>query len=148
MVTLHFDMDGTLANFYGVEGWLDYLINEDTTPYEVAEPLLRMCSLAKRLNNLQRMGYRLSIISWLSKSGTEEYNQAVTQVKLEWLRKHLPSVHWDEIHIVEYGTPKEQFCHDVWDVLFDDEERNLANWTGKAFNATELAEVLKKGWFF
>ena len=30
--TIYFDMDGTLANFYGVENWLDYLENEDTTP--------------------------------------------------------------------------------------------------------------------
>jgi phosphoserine phosphatase len=39
---LVFDMDGTIANFYGVKGWLDYLINEDTTPYEIAEPLYDM----------------------------------------------------------------------------------------------------------
>ena len=37
--TIYFDMDGTLANFYGVENWLDYLENEDTTPYEIAKPL-------------------------------------------------------------------------------------------------------------
>jgi hypothetical protein len=33
--TLVFDMDGTIADFYGVTGWLDYLKAEDTTPYEV-----------------------------------------------------------------------------------------------------------------
>lgn len=27
-----FDMDGTIANLYGVENWLDYLINKDTYP--------------------------------------------------------------------------------------------------------------------
>ena len=37
--TIYFDMDGTLANFYGVENWLDYLENEDTTPYAIARPL-------------------------------------------------------------------------------------------------------------
>lgn len=24
-----FDMDGTIADFYGVENWLDYLLDED-----------------------------------------------------------------------------------------------------------------------
>lgn len=71
-ITINFDMDGTIADLYGVENWLEYLINEDTTPYAVAEPLLRLSALARRLNNLQRMGYELAIISWLSKSGSDE----------------------------------------------------------------------------
>ena len=32
--TIVFDMDGTIADFYGVDGWLDYLKAENTTPYE------------------------------------------------------------------------------------------------------------------
>jgi phosphoglycolate phosphatase-like HAD superfamily hydrolase len=40
--TIVFDMDGTIANFYGVANWLEYLQNEDTTPYEVAAPLYDM----------------------------------------------------------------------------------------------------------
>ena len=29
-ITINFDMDGTIADFYGVENWLDYLMEEDT----------------------------------------------------------------------------------------------------------------------
>ena len=90
-ITINFDMDGTIADLYGVENWLDYLIAEDTTPYAEAEPLLRLCSLARVLNRLQRNGYELAVISWLSKSGSEAYNEAVTAVKLNWLKKHLPN---------------------------------------------------------
>ena len=143
-ITINFDMDGTLANFYGVENWLAYLEAEDTTPYEVAEPLLRLCSLAKRLNNLQKQGYELAIISWLSKSGSEAYNEAVTAVKMAWLKKHLPSVAWDRITIVPYGTPKENFCSTPLDILFDDEERNRNNWTGRAFDVENIMEILKE----
>ena len=142
-ITINFDMDGTLANFYGVENWLAYLEAEDTTPYEVAEPLLRLCSLAKRLNNLQKQGYELAIISWLSKSGSEAYNEAVTAVKMAWLKKHLPSVAWDRITIVPYGTPKQNFCENPLDILFDDEERNRTNWTGIAYDVENIMEVLK-----
>ena len=53
---INFDMDGTLADFYGVENWLDYLINENPYPYEVAKPLVNMSILARRLNKLQREG--------------------------------------------------------------------------------------------
>lgn len=31
-----FDMDGTIADLYGVENWLDYLIAEDVKPYAEA----------------------------------------------------------------------------------------------------------------
>ena len=143
-MTINFDMDGTIANLYGVENWLDYLIAEDTTPYEVAVPLLRLSALAKRINNLQRKGYEIAIISWLSKGGSNEYNEAVMEAKLAWLAKHLPSVHWDYINIVPYGTPKQNFCESPLDVLFDDEQRNRDNWTGRAYDVENILEILKE----
>ena len=143
-VTINFDMDGTLCNFYGVENWLEYLEAEDTTPYAVAEPLLRFSTLARKLNSLQRAGYKLAIISWLSKSGSEKYNEAVTEIKKAWLKKHLPSVNWDRVTIVPYGTPKQMFCETENDILFDDEERNRNNWTGTAFDVNNIMEELKK----
>jgi len=142
-VTINFDLDGTVANLYGVDNWLEYLINEDVYPYAVAKPLLNLSALARRLNTLQRNGYGLAVISWLSKSGSEAYNEAVTAVKLDWLRKHLPSVNWDRITIIPYGTPKQTYCENALDILFDDEERNRDNWTGRAFNADNILEILK-----
>lgn len=138
-----FDMDGTIANLYSVENWLDYLMSGDVYPYAVATPLLRMCSLAKVLNRLQREGYGIGIISWLSKSGTTEYNAKVTETKKKWLKKHLASVKWDEINIVPYGTPKEKYAKEN-DILFDDEKKNRENWTGSiAFDVFNIMDVLK-----
>ena len=143
-ITINFDMDGTIADLYGVDNWLEYLIAEDTTPYAIAEPLLRLSALARKLNTLQRNGYNLAVISWLSKSGSEAYNEAVTAVKMAWLRKHLPSVNWDRITIVPYGTPKQNFCENPLDILFDDEERNRPNWTGRAYDVQNIMEILKE----
>ena len=143
-ITINFDMDGTIADLYGVENWLPMLIAEDTTPYAVARPLLHLSTFARKLNTLQRNGYRLAVISWLSKSGTEAYNEAVTAVKLNWLAKHLPSVNWDEIHIVPYGTPKEKYCYTANDVLFDDEEKNRKAWAGVAYDVGNIFDELKK----
>ena len=142
-MTINFDMDGTLCDLYGVENWLDYLIAGDVFPYENAEPLLRLSALARRLNNLQKNGYNLAIISWLSKSGTDEYNAEVEAVKRAWLKKHLPCVKWDAIHIVSYGTPKQNFCENPLDILFDDEAKNRENWTGLAFEPTDIFRVLR-----
>ena len=143
-ITINFDMDGTIADLYGVENWLDYLIAGDVFPYENAKPLLRLSALARRLNNLQKNGYNLAIISWLSKSGTDEYNAEVEAVKRAWLKKHLPSVKWDAIHIVSYGTPKQNFCENPLDILFDDEARNRENWTGRAYDVNDILATLEE----
>ena len=142
-VTINFDLDGTIADLYGVDGWLDKLIAQDPTPYEIAKPLLRLNIFARVLNKLQKEGYNIAVISWLSKSGTADYNRQVTETKMEWLEKHLPSVDWDAIHIVEYGTPKEQFCNNPLDILFDDEEKNRENWNGIAYDVNDILGVLR-----
>ena len=67
--TINFDMDGTIADLYGVANWLDFLIAEDATPYVVAKPLVNMQVLSRLLNKLQRNGYTINIISWTSKNG-------------------------------------------------------------------------------
>ena len=143
MRTIFFDMDGTIADLYGVENWLDLLIARDALPYEVAKPLVRLSALARVLNRLQREGYRVGVISWLAKNSTAEYDKAVTEAKLEWLGKHLASVAFDEINIVKYGTPKQMFAHTEQDILFDDEEKNRKDWTGEAFGVENIIEILK-----
>ena len=141
--TICFDMDGTIANLYSVKGWLNDLENHNTRPYREAEVMMNMQVLARRLNALQKNGYRLVIISWLSRSGNAVYNEAVTQVKKAWLQKHLASVHWDEIHIVEYGTPKSTVVNTTNAILFDDEERNRTEWKGQAYTEADIMNILK-----
>ena len=141
-VTINFDMDGTIADLYSNPNWLPLLRAYDPTPYETAKPLVRLNTLARKLNALQKAGYRIAVISWLSKESTPAYDEAVTATKMAWLRKHLPSVEWNEIHIVPYGTPKQMFCNNPLDVLFDDEERNRTNWTGRAYDVQNIMEIL------
>ena len=143
-ITINFDLDGTIADLYGVPNWLPMLIAEDETPYAIAKPLLKLNILARMLNRLQKNGYKLAVISWLSKNGTEDYNERVANTKLEWLAKHLPSVEWDRITIVPYGTPKENYCETPFDILFDDEEQNRKNWNGIPFDVNDIIGVLKE----
>ena len=143
MRTIYFDMDGTIADLYGVNGWLDYLIAKDSTPYEIAKPLVRLSLLARYLNELQRKGYRIGIISWLAKNSNADFDKAVTEAKIKWLKTHLASVQFDEINIVAYGTPKEMFSKSKTDILFDDETPNREKWIGEAFNEKMIFEILK-----
>ena len=142
-VTIFFDMDGTIADLYGVENWLDYLLAADAFPYENAKPLLRLASLARILNRLSKNGFRIEIISWLAKNSNEKYDVAVTEAKISWLKKHLPSVQFDEINIVSYGICKDTFRHSEMDILFDDEEKNRNDWGGVSFDVNNILGVLK-----
>lgn len=142
MMTIFFDMDGTIADLYGVENWLDYLLAEDATPYREAGTLVNMQALAHRLNNLQRKGYKVEVISWLARESSENYGYEVTNAKIEWLNSHLRSVHFDKINIVPYGTEKDTFRHSENDILFDDEKHNRENWGGVAYNVDNILKVL------
>lgn len=141
--TIFFDMDGTFVGLYLVENWLDYLLSENPYPYIMAKPLIHLATFARMLHELQRKGYKIGIISWLSRDASPEYDELVTVAKKAWLRKHLPSVTFDTIHIVPYGTPKENYANPA-DILFDDEVRNRENWTGTAFNASAIIDTLKE----
>ena len=140
---IYFDMDGTIADLYGVEGWLNDLESENERPYATAKPLIRMSALARVLNRLQREGYTIGIISWLSKGGSDDYNEKVAYAKQKWLKQHLASVNFDEINIVKYGTPKSTAVNIQGGILFDDEERNRAEWNGTAFDVDNIIEILK-----
>lgn len=137
---IFFDMDGTIADLYAVENWLNMLRAYDPTPYVQAEPMLNMSAFARLLHKAQRLGYKICIISWLSKEPTAEYDMAVTQAKLQWLENHLPSVEWDKIFILPHGTPKNSFGNGF---LFDDEEQNRNDWNGVALEPYEILDFLR-----
>ena len=137
-----FDMDGTIADLYGVENWLEMLIAHDETPYAIAKPLVNLSVLARLMNKVQREGFEICIVSALAKDSTAEYDERIRNAKIKWLANHLKSVHFDEIRFVPYWYTKNDVNTGA-DVLFDDEERHLEKWTGTAVHASKMIETLK-----
>lgn len=137
-----FDMDGTVADLYGVKDWLPSLIAEDTRPYEIAKGIGNLSLIARLLNKAQKNGYEIGIISWTSKNGSPAYNARVATTKRAWLAKHFASVKWDTIKVVEYGTNKYMACGGG--ILFDDEEGNRKAWGYGAHEPAEIVKVLKE----
>ena len=131
-----FDMDGTIANLYGVDGWLSALQTFDPSPYEIAKPLVNLSRLARYLNKLHEIG----VISWLSKCSTPEYDKLVTDAKKYWLSHHLPSVKWNEVIITSYGVNKWETCGAG--ILFDDEDKNRDTWGGAAYEPDKIFNIL------
>lgn len=140
-MTIALDMDGTIADFYGVTGWLDDLRANSVRPYVEAKPLCNFSLLARYLNKLQKEGAQICIVSWGSKSGDEAFLREVRKAKEEWLSRHLPSVHWNSIDVVAYGTPKQSIQSGY---LWDDEEHNRVDWESVDGNRAFGAETLLK----
>jgi hypothetical protein len=143
---LVFDMDGTIADFYGVDNWLDDLNNYCTRPYEIAKPLYDMVELVNLLEELKKIGYIIAITTWLSANSTKEYDDRVRKAKLEWLKKY--SFPYDEIHLVKYGTTKANCTRKLggFQILVDDNEKVRKGWNlGATINANEdIIEKLKE----
>lgn len=135
-----FDMDGTLNNFYEVEGWLEDLRNYSVRPYKDAKARLNLSRLAKLLNKLQKdLDFTLTIVSWCSKESTPEFDKRTKEAKLWWLKKHMPSVEWDKICIVPYGTPKHEIGKGL---LFDDNKEIREEWGKGAYSEKEIFDIL------
>ena len=141
---LVFDMDGTIADLYGVEGWLTDLKTENTRPYTEAKPLYDMTILNSILDVFKMCGWRVVVTTWLAKDSTKEYENAVRKAKLEWLEKY--NFPYDEIHLVKYGTTKANCTRRIggYQVLVDDNEQVRNGWNlGGTINAqNDIIEAL------
>ena len=141
MFTYYFDMDGTIADFYSVEGWLNDLISEKVRPYAEAKPLVNPEKLKKIIEKLKTEGYNFGIISWTSKNGSKDFNKKVRKTKIEWLNKYFPDC-FSEIHIIKYGTPKYKVAKNHG-ILFDDEIGNREKWNkGESFSEKDIFTIL------
>ena len=149
MKNLYFDMDGTIADLYGVEDWEQRLNNRDFTVYLEAKPKVNLQALAHRLNALKKQGYAVHILSWGSKTHKGMMDSWLIEInKIEWLQKHLPSVEIDTITILPYGKKKSRAVCDINGYLFDDNEKVRRDWdrhtNGLAFSETQIFEILEK----
>lgn len=150
MKMLVLDMDGTIANLYGVEDWLPKLQAEDASPYREAELMYKQEALLEVLNELKELGWRIAITTWLCKGSSAYYDSQVREAKLEWLEKH--AIPYDEIHLVKYGTQKETCTakQGGFQVLVDDNNEILDSWNlGSTIDAKDniLEELWKLTYF-
>ena len=144
-----FDMDGTIADLYGVENWLPMLREFDPTPYEVAEPMWQMAELAEVLNLLRAVGVEIRIITWLSKDSNPQYDTEVREAKRNWLAEQ--NFPFDHFHGVQYGATKADSIRRYLPngetaILIDDNAKVRNGWhMGEAIDPTacDIVEVLR-----
>ena len=145
MRAIYFDMDGTIADLFGYENWLDHLHNSRTLPYADCAPLVDPNRLRKVLDKFKANGYTIGVISWGAMGGSVEYTRAVKRAKIEWLNKWFGDT-FTEIHVVKYGTPKHSVAKIKNSVLVDDNADVRAAWkNGATIDATKdiVAALIK-----
>ena len=136
------DMDGTMADLYGVNGWLEMLREENPLPYEIAKPMWDMERLANILNGLRAIGVEQRIVTWLSMESSEQYKVETRNAKREWLdRFDFP---YDHFHGVQYGATKADsvrkfLADDETAILIDDNFKVRKGWhLGETVDPTEI----------
>lgn len=142
---LVFDMDGTIADLYGVNNWLEDLRAENPRPYREAKPLYDMYVLNALLLALKALGWKIVVTTWLAKGSTAEYDKLVREAKIAWLEKF--NFPYDEIHLVKYGTTKANCTRKLggFQILVDDNETIRKGWAlGSVIDATQniLTELI------
>ena len=135
MQAIYFDMDGTIADLYGVDDWLPMLRRSDVRPYEVAEPLVDMDEFRKVCERAQAMGVIVGVISWLAKGSSMDYAKATRKAKKAWLERHTGVV-FDEVHIIPHGRPKQRYTKASNALLVDDSPIVCGQWNkGRTLDA-------------
>lgn len=142
MQRIYFDMDGTIADLYSYNNWLEMLHAEDTRPYEDCEPLVNVDEFTQIIYSLSDAGFTFGIISWGAMDGSKEYCKRTRKAKIEWCEKYFPCM-FTEYHVVKYGTPK-HYVRKVDDsILVDDNAEVRKAWKGETIDASNCEEMLK-----
>lgn len=115
-----FDLDGTIADLYGVNNWMQELDAGNVTPYQMADLMYDEVMLNSCLDLLKELNYTIKIVSWGSKTvvGNKEALYEIEKAKKEWLKKY--GIPYQELHVIDYGTPKSNFINSTFSILIDD----------------------------
>ena len=136
------DMDGTMADLYGVDGWLEMLREENPLPYAIAKPMWDMERLVNIIRGLQAIGIEQRIVSWLSMDSSEQYKTEVRRAKREWLDEF--GFTYYHFHGVQFGATKADsirkfLADDETAILIDDSARVRKGWhLGETVDPTEI----------
>lgn len=114
------DLDGTIADLYGVNNWLQDLEAGNVTPYQMADLMYDEIMLNSCLDLLKQLNYTIKIVSWGSKTaiGNREALHEIEKTKKEWLQKY--GIPYSKLYVIDYGTPKSKFINSTFSILIDD----------------------------
>lgn len=128
MIKVYFDMDGTVADFYGQANWLEMLRTETAGAFANCAPLFNPDDFYAVIGRLLAIGVQFGVITWLPMQASAEYEEICTAEKKAWCAKYLPFI--SEFAAQSYGIPKQQAIkkHAKSEILIDDNAEVGAVW--------------------
>ena len=130
---IYLDMDGTIADTYSIDGWLDRMLAHDASVFLDAKP----ANKSKVMELITFLDDDVTILTMLpectlSGKAKEAYFSQVKKAKADWLAKHFPE--FTKIEFVEYQQSKSTYWKEG-DVLIDDSSSQIKEWPGLAIKA-------------
>lgn len=129
---VYLDMDGTIADLYGQENWLEMLIEEKEGAFINCEPLTTEKVL---LSLFPKENYNIKILSMTPKNASKKYCEKVIEEKNLWLDKYFPNI--TERYYLPYGNNK-NLKNSKNAILVDDNEIIRNNFKGLALDPMKL----------
>lgn len=126
-IKIWFDMDGTVADFYSQENWLEMLQNENAGAFINCQPLFTEL-FYKTVACLAAKGVQFGVITWLPMQASPEYEDICRAEKIAWCKKYLPFI--SDFTAQSYGIPKQNAIkkHATTEILIDDNSEVGAMW--------------------
>jgi hypothetical protein len=144
--TVYFDMDGTIADLYGVKDVFKRLDNNDASPYREATPIPEYVNMMKEFKD---MGYRVGIITAGSRfppntpdTVKDKMNADTEAAKVDWLKTQGLWDIVDTFQFVPYGTSKYEVADDKTGILVDDEDKVLNTWYSDRIKAVNKNKAI------
>ena len=131
-INVYLDMDGTIADLYGIENWLPRLRAEDGEIFKECAPLITEEELLARFPSEK---YDIRILTMTPKDCSDAYHENVKAQKMEWLKIFFPSL-TKQIYM-RYGHNK-NLKNSMHAILIDDSEPIRNSWKGTALNPIEI----------
>lgn len=117
MNIVYFDMDNTLNKLKCVKNVWKRLDNKDVTPYIECEPCMHNIEMLKCY---KKHGYKVVILSCLSRVTDEQFDEEVCKAKDEWLKKYVGMEYIDECRYIPYTKDKSLFVDEEGTLIDDD----------------------------
>lgn len=137
---VYFDMDGTIADLYGVSDCFKRLDNMDATVYSEAKPIDKYINMLKEFHT---MGYKVIILSALGMVSSKRFDKDTIRNKGIWLDTYVGKEYIDERIYIPNTKHKELYRLFGKGILVDDDDRVLMNWDYDRIKATNSNKVIK-----
>lgn len=137
---VYFDMDGTIADLYGVSDCFKRLDNMDATVYSEAKPIDKYINMLKEFHT---MGYRVVILSALGMVSSKQFDKDTVRNKGIWLDTYVGKEYIDERIYIPNTKHKELYQLFGKGILVDDDDRVLMNWNYDRIKATNSNKAIK-----